>query len=459
MKTAGMKAVSAALLAGVAHGMAQSPQRVPDLLAQHGIGAYGTTVAYVVAFYPLWFTYHQFQFASPLGATNSFVAAQQVTPLYHSCVAINDDTLYTSVYFDLRAEPVIVTIPKTALRYTTLTLDPYGATIAPGLPATPGVYAFTGPGFSGALPHGVTAIRMPINFPSLYIRTVKHSSAGRSLIDEGVALQKSLLAQPLSKYLSNPSGGAAKILPETNFASSFKRIADRLIEESPIEFLRQLQQAVAAPNTPPLSPEDQELSDHFNTLFSDGNSQTAEFSSGARKAHELIVENYLTHTGAENWVHFTNIANWGNNALDRSSITEFLQLANGIRTAAYYHAFLDDRGKPLDGSNPKGYVIRFSKEQLPQAKLFWSLTAYTPEAIGLVPNRANKYVVASYTPGLQYNKDGSLTIYLTAAPPRGVPMANWLPIPLGKFNIMLRIYGPGANVSGNTYVPPGIRIE
>jgi hypothetical protein len=38
-----------------------------------------------------------------------------------------------------------------------------------------------------------------------------------------------------------------------------------------------------------------------------------------------------------------------------------------------------------------------------------------------------------------------------------VPMANWLPIPPGTFNIMLRVYGPEGTVADNTYVPPGIR--
>jgi hypothetical protein len=67
-------------------------------------------------------------------------------------------------------------------------------------------------------------------------------------------------------------------------------------------------------------------------------------------------------------------------------------------------------------------------------------------------------VVASYTPELQYNADGSLSVYLATELPQGVPEADWLPVPLGPFNIMLRIYGvvPNSNIANNTYVPPGI---
>lgn len=67
-------------------------------------------------------------------------------------------------------------------------------------------------------------------------------------------------------------------------------------------------------------------------------------------------------------------------------------------------------------------------------------------------------MVASYTPGLQYNTDGSLTIVMATKQPPGVPMANWLPISNRPFNIMLRVYGvpPGGDIADDTYVPPGI---
>jgi len=178
---------------------------------------------------------------------------------------------------------------------------------------------------------------------------------------------------------------------------------------------------------------------------------------GARRAHKLILDRYLTHLGTTNWIHFTNIGNWGDHIIERSSITEFIQYGNGISTAAYYHAFRDGKGVPLDGSNPHGYVLKFPKRKIPPAERFWSITAYTPESIELVNNPANKYVVASYTPP-RYNRDGSLDVYLATELPKGVPMANWLPIPRGPFNIMLRIYGvkAGGSVATNTYVPPGI---
>jgi hypothetical protein len=102
--------------------------------------------------------------------------------------------------------------------------------------------------------------------------------------------------------------------------------------------------------------------------------------------------------------------------------------------------------------------LRFPKGTLPQAERFWSITAYTPDAIELIANPLNKYLIGDYTPGLQYDKDGSLSIYLSTERPAGVPVANWLPVQKGPFNIMLRVYGvvSGSDVANNTYLPPPV---
>ena len=222
-----------------------------------------------------------------------------------------------------------------------------------------------------------------------------------------------------------------------------------------------------------MSSEVKSLSDRFNSLFA---SRTAtnrsEFASGARAAHDLIIDDYLTHTGNTNWITFDNIGHWcpdpadftsctnpdlgSSLAVQRSSITEFIQYANDHAAAAYFHAFKDGNGVPLNGTDPDGYVLTFSSEEIPATTRFWSLTAYTPQAIELVPNSANKYLVASYTPDLQKNADGSISIYMARQLPPGVHAANWLPIPPGHFNVMLRDYGPAGSVADNTYVPPAI---
>jgi hypothetical protein len=463
-----------AMTAGISPGAAQTVVD-PDAIAGNAaivpqLSPFDTTVAYVVQFYPLWFTYYQSQLA--ISSRNHLVGPDRISPIYHYVVAINVDTLYASSYLDLSSEPVIVTIPGNTppfpfTSYSILMLDPYGNVLSASIPKNPGIYALIGPGgFTGTLPTEVTSsVMLPVNFSALIFRADKFSPNGVNQIKEAEEFRKSLKSQTLTDYLNHPRRGATKIVPEILFSVPFKATADNLIAHDPIAFLRQLQRAVLSDHTPTLSPYEQALSDRFDSLFADRNMNRSEFSDGAQAAHELILDRYFMHTDwastPTNWIHFTNIGEWGNQVVERSSITEFIQYANNIKAAAYYHVFKDANGKPLDGSNPRGYVLTFPAGQLPEADRFWSVTAYTPEAIELVDNPAEKYAVASYTPGLQPNpntQDGPLSVYMARQLPAGVPKANWLPIPPGAFNIMLRVYGPtpGGTVAENTYVPPGI---
>jgi hypothetical protein len=461
-------AVGLTIVVGGSHGIAQPVD--PDAIAGNSeivseLSASDTTVAYVAQFYPLWFTYYQSRLANR--GRNHLVGPDRVSPIYHFVVAINVDTLYVSSYLDLTAQPVILTIPPAPAfpptSYSILMLDAYGNVLPASIPKTPGSYALIGPGgLTGTLPAEVTSIAIPVNFSALIFRADKFSPTGENQIAQADAFRRSLMSQTLSDYLENPSGGAARIVPEILLAVPFKTAADNLIAHDPIAFLVQLQRAVGSSNTPDFSPYEQALSDRFNSLFANRSANESEFSEGAQAAHKLILDRYFTHTHwaaptPTNWIHFTNIGEWGNQVVERSSITEFIQYANNITAAAYYHVFKDTNGLPLDGSNPRGYVLTFPAGQLPEAMRFWSVTAYTPEAIELVANPADKYAVASYTPPQPDPENGSVSIYMARELPAGVPMANWLPIPSGAFNIMLRVYGPQGTVEAGTYVPPGIQ--
>jgi hypothetical protein len=415
-----------------------------------------TTTKYVEEFYPLWFTYYQSQYTNQ----NQLAGPNEITPAYQIVVAINDDTLYVSSFLDIAPQPVVVTIPATSVVYSILTLDPYGNIIQTGIPAlTPGVYGLTGPGFTGALPGGVTQVKIPLSFCLIIFRVDTHSGTGEDQTSQAQSFRGALRLQTLSDYQSDPTGGPPRIVPVELTSLPFKTAADTLIALTPITFLQQLQVAIASSNTPALTADQQTLVNDFNKLFGDGNSLTSaqqlDFMKGAQAAHDALVKNYLTHTGSTNWISFTDIGNWGTNYLNRASITEYLQFGNARSTAAYFHAFEDGTGTELNGANGN-YVLTFPANNIPQASRFWSLTAYTPQTVELVPNSADKYVVASYTSGLTTNADGSISIYMAQTQPSGVPAANWLPIPNGQFNIMLRVYGPQGSVANNTFLPPAI---
>jgi len=142
-----------------------------------------------------------------------------------------------------------------------------------------------------------------------------------------------------------------------------------------------------------------------------------------------------------------------------AALTQYIQYGNNCKAAYYAQSFVDEDGELLDGSNLFAYKITFQASQIPHYKRFWSITAYTPEDVELVPNTANKYVVASYTPGLITAADGSISIYLQANAPENKDLIyNWLPVPDGWFNVMLRIYGPeeGTPEYCGHYRPPAV---
>lgn len=420
---------------------------------------YETTIAYVSQFYPLWFTYYQ----TLPGTPNRMVGPNKISPLYHYVVAINNDTVYASSFLDVTTGPVVIDIKPTTSNYSVLVLDSYCNIFKSNIPNNvQGKYVVYGPDYnSNNLPTELIPVPLPNNHMTLIFRVDKFSGK-TDVTQESDTFRRSLSTQPLCAYLGQtcppdvPPGGPTDIVPEIAFSVPFKTIADNLIAADPISFLRLLQIAVASPRTPTMSPEAQALSDHFNALFASRTARRSEFARGTREAHDLIIDEYLNHTGNTNWITFDNIGNWGSNVLQRSSITEFIQYANDRDAAAYYHAFKDVHGAALNGTNPNGYVLTFPADQIPATTRFWSLTAYTPNAIELVPNSIDKYLVASYTKDLVKNDDGSISIYMARRLPYGVPLANWLPVPPGPFNVMLRDYGPAGSVADKTYVPPGI---
>jgi hypothetical protein len=433
----------ASVLPSAANGMSTDVE-------ENASGAAATARQYVVTFYPLWFTYNQHLHAT----TNRPVGPVRMGPLYQEVVAPNDDTLYASSYLELSQQPVILTVPRSKVLWSLLSTDPYGDVYDTGIAAS-GLYALTAPGWSGSLPAGATQVKMPTTFSQLIIRADKYSDRGTDRHVQADEFRRAIHIASLSEYESNPEVNKTLIVPLAALSIPYKTIADDTIETDPMKFLKGLQTAVHSSNTPPLDTADAALSKRFDALFDAQNADTAALSAGTRKAFADIVNCYLSATGTTNWVTFDDIGTtWTD--LQRSAITEYLQYGNNLTAAAYYQAFKDAKGVALNGSR-HSYVIRFPKNRIPQAKRFWSITAYTPNSITLISNSAKKYVVGSYTPGLQTNKDGSISIYVSPSLPTGVAAANWLPSAKGPFNVMLRIYGPEGNTESGAYVPPAVQ--
>ena len=98
-------------------------------------------------------------------------------------------------------------------------------------------------------------------------------------------------------------------------------------------------------------------------------------------------------------------------------------------------------GEPMNAMND--YAIKMTRDELPPADAFWSITLYDTENGFFIPNDRFKYIVGQ-NGGMQLNEDGGIEIYIAAEKPAGVPEDNWLPINREDIglDIIMRIYAP-----------------
>jgi len=127
--------------------------------------------------------------------------------------------------------------------------------------------------------------------------------------------------------------------------------------------------------------------------------------------------------------------------------------ANVPEDAVYPISNVDSEGQPYDGSNR--YVIHFEKGEFPPVRGFWSLSMYDEEMY-FVDNPIRRYVIGDRDK-LQFNKDGSLDIYIQHASPGKDKESNWLPAPPGDFDLVLRAYWPTLEVLTGGWNPSAVK--
>ena len=116
--------------------------------------------------------------------------------------------------------------------------------------------------------------------------------------------------------------------------------------------------------------------------------------------------------------------------------------------------------KSGDGGSNQSYTLHFEADEFPPVDAFWSLTMYYDELpYNLVENSINRYVISDRTPGIEFNSDGSLDIYIQHSPPDTTLENNWLPAPDGPFRMLLRTYITGDAIMDGSYAPPPVLIN
>ncbi len=380
------------------------------------------------------------------------------TPQDKFVVTPNSDTPYSYLWMDLRAEPVVITVPKIeANRYYTAQLVDlytynfaYLGTRAYGNEG--GSFMIAGPGWNGSTPAGVKAvIHTETQFAYALLRTQLFNMADLPKVNK---IQSGYHAVPLSTFLHQPAPAAPAavnwmqpadittpsyaIFPVVNFLFQF-------CPPNPSEkdlLARFAKLNIGPGQTFDFSKFSPEIQQAINDGIKDSNADldtvmkkinTDQISSGEMfGARDFLKDNYLyRYAGAK-------LGLYGNSKQD----------------ALYFGYFVDANHQPLDASK-SSYELHFAKGELPPTKAFWSLTMYDGKTQLLVENPLKRYLLNSTTlKSYKYGADGSLTLYISHANPGAAKEANWLPAPDGPFYGIFRVYLPGDAVLDGSWKKP-----
>ena len=372
----------------------------------------------------------------------------------------NSDTPYSMLGMDLRAEPIVLTVPKIEKkRYFSIQLiDAYTFNFDYiGSRATGndgGGFLIAGPNWKGQTPKGVTkVIRSETELVLAVYRTQLFNPGD---LDNVKKVQAGYQARPLSAFLGQPAPKAA----------------------SPIDFIK------------PLSPDTQKTSLEFYNILNfvlqfcptppSEKTLMARFAKigvGAGKSFDASklspeIKTAIEQGMADAWADFANLKKrldakevtsgdlFGtrqylkNNYLYRMAAAVIGIYGNSKQEAMYPIYTVDAAGQKLDGASR--YTVRFAPDQLPPVNAFWSLTMYELPSSLLVANPLNRYLLNSpMVPQFKRDADGGLTLLIQNENPGTEKEANWLPAPKGPFFMAMRLYWPkDAALKGKWTAPP-----
>jgi len=386
--------------------------------------------------------------------------ARVFTPADKAVQSPNSDTPYSMLGADLRAEPLVLSVPPIEKdRYFSLQfIDGYTYNFAyVGTRTTGnggGNYLLAGPGWSGDKPEGVTdVITSDTEFALVAYRT---QLLGPDDLDNVKQIQAGYTAQPLSRFLDQPAPPAPPTIDwPTPLTPDEQKTSLRFFDL--LDFQLRYAPAMAS---------EKDLRARFDSigLTGDGTFNSANLSPEIEEAFKAGM--------ADAWAEFdafkkdkidtgevTSGAMFGTkeelngNYLYRMAGAVIGIYANSRAEAMYPVLTTDSDGAPLNGAN--NYTLTFPPGQLPPANAFWSVTMYKlPESL-LVDNPISRYVINSpMLPNLIKNPDGGLTLYIRNSSPGEEQGPNWLPAPPGPFTIFMRVYWPKPEALDGTWQPP-----
>jgi hypothetical protein len=389
--------------------------------------------------------------------------ARVFTPQDKAIQTPNSDTPYSFLGADLRAEPLVISVPAVQDRYYSLQfIDIYTHNFAyVGSRATgsdAGSYLLAGPGWQGEVPEGIKSlIRSETDLAFVLYRTQLFSNDD---LEEVKKIQAQYKVQPLSQF----TGSSPPPAPAAEFIKPLSAEAQKTSPEffGILNFLLQFT---------PTHPSETTLMNRFAKAGIGAGKQfdVAALSPEQRRAIEEGMADAwndfarykaeVVDTGKKSSADgFGTREFLANDYLMRMSSAVLGIYGNSKEEANYPAYFTDAEGLPLDGTSNR-YTVRFEPGKLPPVNSFWSLTMYELPASLLTENPINRYLINSpMEPDLIRDKDGGITLYIQHESPGEDLEPNWLPAPKGPFFMVMREYWPKPEaLDGSWTAPPAVR--
>ncbi len=395
------------------------------------------------------------------GPMNRFTHMRAFPPgNFKEVVRPNFDTLYSPLWFDLREEPVVVSVGDTGGRYYMLPMldmwtDVFAVVGSRTTGTGAGHHAIVGPGWSGELPDGVARIEAPTPFGWIVGRTQTNGPADYPTVN---AIQDGFVATTLSRWPGAHEVVEATPDPTVDMATA---PLDQVTAMSGVRFMTYGAELIRL--HPPHITDQPILArmarigvrpgEPFRTEVLDPSVLQAIEQAPAAAQRRMVDALPRQNPIVNGWtIARSGMGAYGTDYLRRAIIAKIGLGANLVEDAIYPVLLVDAAGEPPDGTHD--YVLHFAAEELPPAGAFWSVTMYDGEGFP-VPNEIDRYAIGDRD-ALRFNADGSLDLYLQHVDPGDERRDNWLPAPRGPLGVTLRLYDPRPEALDGRWAPPSL---
>jgi hypothetical protein len=372
-------------------------------------------------------------------------------------VTPNSDTPYSLLWLDLRAEPMVISVPAIdRQRYFSVMLCDgntynygYIGTRATGTDA--GDYMVVGPDWKGETPAGIKKVfRSGTQFSLAAFRTQLFGPAD---LDNVKKVQAGYRSQPLSAYLKQPAPQAAPTI-------TFPKINKELAKKNFFEYLDfALQFAPAEPSEAEIREKLASIGVGPGKTFNFKDlplKQKLELAIGMKQGQSKIDAGVVKAGAILNGWNVSGLpgdsAHYNGDWLARAVAAQAGIYGNSQEEAIYPFTRKDSAGNTLTGAH--NYTITFPAGQLPPVEAFWSVTMYDGKTQLLIKNPIDRYLINTpMMDSMKKGADGSLTLYIQNKSPGPDRESNWLPAPAGPIYLVMRLYWP--KETPPSILPPG----